>query len=93
MLYHGYNEQHVYCMGAALLDLEDPRKVLKRPEASILEPQETWEIKGDVPNVVFGCANPVKDGVVHLYYGGADRVIGVATASLDELLDWVLEAG
>lgn len=93
VLYHGYDEAHVYCMGTALLDLEDPRKVLKRPEASVLEPQETWEIKGDVPNVVFGTANPVVDGVVHLYYGGADRVIGLATAPLDELLAWTMAEG
>lgn len=93
VLYHGYDEKHVYCMGTALLDLEDPRKVLKRPEQPILEPQETWEIKGDVPNVVFGCANPVSDGVVHLYYGAADRVIGLATAPLEELLAWTVEVG
>jgi len=42
---------------------------------------------------VFGCANPVKDGVVHLYYGGADRVIGLATAPLDELLAWTIAEG
>ena len=93
VLYHGYDPSHVYCMGAALLDLNDPRKVLKRPEATILEPQETWETRGDVPNVVFGCANPVHEGVVHLYYGAADRVIGLATAPLDELLDWVITEG
>lgn len=93
VLYHGYDDSHTYCMGTALLDLEDPRKVLKRPRASILEPQETWEIRGDVPYVVFGCANPVKDGIVHLYYGGADRVIGLATAPLAELLDWTIAEG
>ncbi len=93
VLYHGYDEAHVYCMGTALLDLEDPTRVLKRPKASILEPQETWEIKGDVPQVVFGCANPVVDGTVYLYYGGADRVIGVATADLAELLEWTLSEG
>lgn len=93
VLYHGYDEAHVYCMGTALLDLEDPRQVLKRPKASILEPQETWEIKGDVPNVVFGTANPVVDGTVYLYYGGADRVIGLATAPLDELLAWTMAEG
>jgi len=93
VLYHGYDESHVYCMGAALLDLEDPTKVLKRPKSTVLEPQETWEIRGDVPNVVFGTANPVVDGVVHLYYGGADRVIGLATAPLDELLAWTMAEG
>jgi beta-1,2-mannobiose phosphorylase / 1,2-beta-oligomannan phosphorylase len=67
--------------------------VIKRPEPSVLEPYETWELKGDVPNVVFGCANPVVDGMVYLYYGGADRVIGLATAKLDELLHWTIQEG
>lgn len=93
IIYHGYDEQHVYCMGTALLDKDDPGKVLKRPQATVLEPQETWEIRGDVPNVVFGCANPVVDGTVYLYYGGADRVIGLATANLAELLEWTLQEG
>lgn len=93
VLYHGYDEAHVYCMGAALLDLEDPTVVLKRPAEPILVPEETWEIKGDVPNVVFGCANPVHDGTVYLYYGGADRVIGLATAPLDLLLEWTMAEG
>ncbi len=93
VIYHGYDESHVYCMGTALLDLEDPTRVLKRPRTSVLEPQETWEIKGDVPNVVFGTANPVVEGEVYLYYGGADRVIGLATAPLDELLAWTIAEG
>lgn len=93
VLYHGYNDAHIYCMGVALLDKDDPTKVLKRPEASVLEPQTAWELRGDVPNVVFGCANPVVDGTVYLYYGGADRVVGLATANLDELLAWTLEHG
>lgn len=93
IVYHGYDESHVYKMGTALLDLEDPRKVLKRPSEPVLEPQETWEMKGDVPNVVFGTANPVVDGEVYLYYGGADRVIGLATAPLDELLAWTIAEG
>lgn len=93
VLYHGYNERHIYCMGAALLDQNDPTRVLKRPAEPILVPEETWEIRGDVPNVVFGCANPVVDGEIYLYYGGADRVIGLATAPLAELLDWVLATG
>jgi predicted GH43/DUF377 family glycosyl hydrolase len=93
MLYHGYDDAHVYCMGVALLDKDDPTKVLKRPQASVLEPRTAWELRGDVPNVVFGCANPVVDGTVYLYYGGADRVVGLATANLAELLEWTLQNG
>ena len=93
VLYHGYDDDHVYCMGVALLDKDDPTQVLKRPEASVLEPRTAWELRGDVPNVVFGCANPVVDGTVYLYYGGADRVVGLATANLEALLEWTLRNG
>src|SRR5690606_11709524 len=92
-IYHGHHERHVHRIGPALLDLADPTKVLKRPQTAVLVPEETWEIKGDVPNVVFGTANPVVDGEVYLYYGGADRVIGLATAPLDELLAWTVAEG
>ncbi len=45
-------------------------------------------LHGDVPNVVFSSANPVVAGDVHVYYGAADRVIGLATAPLDELIEY-----
>lgn len=93
MIYHGYNDEHVYRMGVALLAKDDPTKVLKRPEEFVLEPQTAWELRGDVPNVVFGTANPVVDGTVYLYYGGADRVVGLAKADLGALLAWTLENG
>ncbi|CAN5873137.1 glycosidase [soil metagenome] len=93
VIYHGYNEHHIYCMGVALLDRDDPSRVLKRPKKPVLAPKETWEIKGDVPFVVFGTGNPVVDGTVYLYYGAADRVVGLATANLGELLEWTLREG
>lgn len=88
MLYHAYNEQHVYRLGVCLLDLEDPTQVIHRPKEYIFEPNELWELRGDVPNVVFSCANPVVDDTIYVYYGGADHVIGLATCALDELLDF-----
>lgn len=89
-IYHGYDEHLVYRLGTCLLDREEPRKVLARPEGFILEPQEPWELKGEVPNVVFTGANPVVDETVYVYYGAADRVIALATCPLDELLDYTL---
>ena len=88
MLYHGTNDEHVYSFGACLLDLEDPTKVIHRPRSRIFWPTELWELRGDVPNVVFSNANPVVDGIVHVYYGGGDHVIGLATCPLDDLLDF-----
>lgn len=89
VLNHGYNPDRVYRIGAVLLDLDDPTKVIRRPLNPIFWPREIWELRGDVPNVVFSCANPVVDGKVYVYYGGADHVIGLATCSLIDLLDFV----
>lgn len=89
VLNHGYTTEHVYRLGAVLLDLEDPSKVVRRPVGSIFEPRELWELRGDVPNVIFSCANPVVDGTVYVYYGGGDHVIGLATCSLSDLLAYV----
>ncbi len=91
LIYHGVevcgDTPFVYRQGLALLDRDDPSKVLHRASTPVFEPQETWEIRGDVPNVVFSCANPVVDGTVYLYYGGADRLIGLATAPLADVLE------
>jgi predicted GH43/DUF377 family glycosyl hydrolase len=92
MLYHAYDYDHVYRFGAALLDLDDPTQVIHRPKEPILWPEELWELRGDVSNVVFSAANPVVDGTVYVYYGGGDHVIGLATCQLEELVRFVLHA-
>lgn len=86
LINHGYNDDHVYKFGVVLLDLADPTKIIARPKTAIFHPQELWELRGDVPNVVFSCANPVVNGSVYVYYGGGDHVIGLATCPLAELL-------
>jgi beta-1,2-mannobiose phosphorylase / 1,2-beta-oligomannan phosphorylase len=88
---HAYDRNHVYHMGVVLLDLEDPSRVISRPEQSIFWPEQLWELRGDIPNVVFSCANPVVDGIVYLFYGGGDHVIGLATCSLEDLVDFSLD--
>jgi beta-1,2-mannobiose phosphorylase / 1,2-beta-oligomannan phosphorylase len=88
MLYHAYNDDHVYRLGVCLLDLDNPAHMIHRPKDFIFEPQELWELRGDVPNVVFSCANPVVNGTVYVYYGGADHVIGLATCTLTDLLNF-----
>lgn len=92
VLNHAYDDDRVYRLGVVLLDLEDPTKVINRPMEPIFWPEELWELRGDVPNVVFSCANPVVDGVVYVYYGGADHVIGLATCSLADLLEYAAHA-
>ncbi len=93
LIYHAVDEHRVYRLGAALLDLHDPTRVLARLPEPILEPREPWEIKGDVPNVVFTCAAVVRGDDLYVYYGGADRVMGLATGSLSELLEALGEVG
>ena len=88
LINHGFGPDIVYHLGVILLDLDDPTKVINRPEEPIFWPQEIWELKGDKPNVVFSNTNPVVDGTVYVYYGAADHVIGLATCQLDELIDY-----
>jgi beta-1,2-mannobiose phosphorylase / 1,2-beta-oligomannan phosphorylase len=88
MIYHGYGEEHIYRHSAALLDLEDPTKVINRPRSFIMEPFETWELKGDVPNVVFSCANLVVGDELYFCYAGADRLIGLATARFADVVEF-----
>lgn len=81
MLYHGVSEYSTYRTGAALL-AEDGITLLARSADPLFEPIEQWEREGEVHNVVFPCGAVVRDGTIYLYYGGADTVVGVATAPL-----------
>lgn len=87
LFYHGISRAHHYMLGAVLLDLENPTQVIGRTSQPIMTPVEKWEVSGWVPNVVFPCGQVVRDGLIYLYYGGADAVIGVATIEMDELLE------
>jgi len=87
LLYHGVSDKSVYRMGAALLDLEDPTILLGRSNYPLFEPQTDYELIGDVNNVIFPCGAVLKDDTIFLYYGGADKVVGVATAKLDDILE------
>jgi beta-1,2-mannobiose phosphorylase / 1,2-beta-oligomannan phosphorylase len=92
IIYHGVSADKVYRAGAALLDLKDPTKILGRSKSPILEPKETYEKYGDVDNVVFPTGACVIDGLLFVYYGGADKVCCLATAELETFLDHVLQA-
>lgn len=87
--YHAYDKTSTYRIGVCLLDKDDPSKVIARPKEPILWPEELWEIKGDVPRVVFSNANIIVGETVYVYYGGADHVIGLATCPLRDILDFV----
>ena len=90
ILYHGADRKsNRYCMNAALLDLEHPEKVLAVGKKPVLEPEAEYEVKGFYPNVVFSCGACLKDGVVHMYYGAADRVMALARCSLEQIWEWL----
>jgi predicted GH43/DUF377 family glycosyl hydrolase len=98
LIYHGVRETvagALYRVGLALLDLDDPSKVLKRCAEWVLGPAEIYELMGDVPGVVFPCGLVHRPGTddLRLYYGAADTCIGIATASLSEVLSFVTEYG
>jgi predicted GH43/DUF377 family glycosyl hydrolase len=91
ILYHGVSfEGHRYRVGAALLDLKNPEKVLGRTDAPLFTPEMPYEKEGIVPNVVFPCGSVIMGSKLVIYYGGADTVIGVATISLRKLLTHIL---
>lgn len=94
LIYHGVLTScngFVYSAGVALLDLDEPWKVMRRSEPYILSPQRLYECVGDVPNVVFPCAALVDapTGRMAIYYGGADTVVCMAYGHVDELIDFV----
>ncbi|MEK7190393.1 MAG: hypothetical protein AAB661_01355 [Patescibacteria group bacterium] len=87
LLYHGVSKSHsTYRIGAVLLDLNDPAIILSRTSDPIFEPEESYEKIGIINNVVFPCGMVEKDGLLYIYYGGADMVVGVATIELDIIL-------
>lgn len=85
LIYHGVDEKKTYRLGAALLDRQDPTKVLARQEEPILEPELEWERKGLVPNVVFSCGQCIVNGVLLVYYGACDTCIGVAGIEIEKI--------
>ncbi len=94
LFYHGVLTScngFVYSFGAALLDLEQPWKVLYRTEPYLLSPQKLYEQVGDVPNVAFPCAAlaDADTGRIAIYYGGADTVICMAFCEVNEVIDFI----
>jgi predicted GH43/DUF377 family glycosyl hydrolase len=86
LIYHGVDSNMVYRLGAALLDLQNPAKVLYRLPEPILEPELQWERFGHVNNVVFSCGQVVMKEHIFVYYGGADNAIGLAIMEYEDIL-------
>lgn len=87
LIYHGISdEDNFYRVGVILLDLKDPTKILSRSDEPIFEPETEYEKEGLVSNVVFPCGAILQGNKFLIYYGGADKVIGVATIKLSDML-------
>ena len=95
LFYHGVRMTTagaIYRVGLALLDMEEPWKVLRRSDEWVLGPAAPYERVGDVDDVVFpsGAVVVKETDQLHLYYGAADCTVAVATAKLSEVLDYIL---
>ena len=91
MLYHGVADDGNYRVGAVMLDKSDPTKILARTKDHIMEPEFDHETKGYYNGCVFPTGIVVKDGVMFVYYGAADKFVCVATADFDEFCDALME--
>lgn len=97
VIYHGVRMTAagcIYRLGLALFDLHTPERLIRRGDEWVFGPEERYEQRGDVGNVVFPCGYTIAaDGdTVNLYYGAADTTIALATGSISEMLAWLERA-
>jgi predicted GH43/DUF377 family glycosyl hydrolase len=98
VIYHGVRltaAGAIYRLGLALFDLEAPERCLRRGNEWVFGPEEPYEVRGDVDNVVFACGYTIAaDGdTLNLYYGAADTSIALATGSIGAMLEWLEQSG
>jgi predicted GH43/DUF377 family glycosyl hydrolase len=98
LVYHGVRQTvagALYRAGLALLDLENPSRVIRRSDEWVLGPSESYELVGDVPGVVFPCGmiHDPRTDELRLYYGAADTCIALATSTLSAVLTFIIEHG
>lgn len=86
-IYHGATKENRYCLGALLLDLDEPWRVLARSESPIMEPLAPYELEGFFGQVIFTNGHLVNGDRLTLYYGAADSVICAADLSIAAILD------
>ncbi|MCM2339393.1 MAG: hypothetical protein NDI62_02985 [Burkholderiales bacterium] len=93
VLYHAMdkNDPNRYKLGAMILDLKNPNKILYRAQSPILEPDKYYENEGFKSGVIYSCGAVVKEGRLFVYYGGADSVVCVASIKLSDLLDDIVK--
>lgn len=90
LIYHGVSKKDKnYRTGLMMLDKDDPTKIVARSKKCVLEPTEDYEKNGLYVGCVFPTGAVVKDGVLYMYYGCADKYVAVATAKLDDVLQYM----
>lgn len=95
IIYHGVKSTaagSIYRLGLALLDLDDPGKVIRRSDEWVFGPNEIYERIGDVPDVTFPCGAVVRGDELMMYYGAADTTVAVAVASMKEVIHFVMKS-
>ncbi len=95
IIYHGVRVtagRSIYRVGLALLDPEDPRRVIRRSDEWVFGPSEHYELVGDAPHVTFPTGAIVDKATdeLRMYYGAADMTVALATAQMDKLMDYVM---
>jgi len=85
-IYHAAGKSGRYCLGAVLLDTNDPSKILARSTEPIMEPETDYEMHGVYGNVIFNCGVIYEEGKVKIYYGGADTCMGYAHIELSDIM-------
>ncbi len=91
LIYHGVDKNRIYRAGAALLDIDNPQRVIARSSRPVLEPETEYEKTGDVPNVVFPEGAVVRGDELFVYYGASDKRCCLATCKLDDIIDYLLK--
>lgn len=96
LIYHGVTNTcngYVYSMGGAILDIDNPSIVKYRCKNYLLTPEEWYEERGFVPNVIFPCAtiHDAATGRIAIYYGAADSYVGLAFAQVEEITEYIIK--
>jgi predicted GH43/DUF377 family glycosyl hydrolase len=89
-LYHAVGTDAHYRLGAMLLDLDDPSVIRYRTRDWLLQPEMGYETDGPYPGVCFPCGKVILGDTLFVYYGGADKYVGLATCKMDALMAYLL---
>lgn len=93
-IYHGVSSKdNAYRVGAVILDKNNPSKIIARTKDFLMEPEYEYETSGYYNGCVFPTGNVVKDGILYVYYGAADKYICLATANFDKLVEDLYNEG